>query len=649
MTRLGQPSARKQATTEDDPATDGDLEHTPEDEAGSQDNTGDVAGDGAGDRGRADDASTDEAGARDRTGDASTDQADARDRTGDAPTDQAGGRDDEMAGDPAGRLRGPRRVATWVTTGLACLVVLFALIAPNDLNRFSLSAFLRIPVEGLVGVVLLLVLRASARRVVAVLAGVALGLLTVLKLLDMGFLKFVARPFDVVLDWVLLGPAWEFVRDAYGLGGAIGAVVLLVAVAAAMLILMPLSVLSLTRIAVRHRSTTMRTVAVLAVIVLVDILAGRPITPKVPLAKLAYARAQQVRAGLHDQEAFAAEAAVDAFRDTPGEKLLTGLRRKDVVLAFVESYGRDAVEDPEIAPPVRAVLDAEDRRLRAAGFASRSAFLTSPTFGGSSWQAQSTFLSGLWINNQPRYRNLVSSDRLTLPSAFRRANWRTVAVAPGIRRAWPEALFFGYERTYASWDLQYRGPRFSWALMPDQFTLAGFERLEHARKDRGPLMATIPLVSSHTPWTPIPKFLPWKDLGDGSVFTPIAAAGPSPKVWRSTAQLRADYGRSIEYSLSSLLSYIETYGDDDLVVVFLGDHQPNPTVTGPRAKWDVPITIVAHDQAVLDQISGWGWHDGLTPGPQAPVWRMDQFRDRFLTAFGSQPRPVPSPNSTTGR
>jgi hypothetical protein len=47
--------------------------------------------------------------------------------------------------------------------------------------------------------------------------------------------------------------------------------------------------------------------------------------------------------------------------------------------------------------------------------------------------------------------------------------------------------------------------------------------------------------------------------------------------------------------------------------------------------------VVAHDPAVLDKISSWGWQDGLKPDPHAPVWRMDTFRDRFLTAFGSVP------------
>jgi hypothetical protein len=80
---------------------------------------------------------------------------------------------------------------------------------------------------------------------------------------------------------------------------------------------------------------------------------------------------------------------------------------------------------------------------------------------------------------------------------------------------------------------------------------------------------------------------------------------------------------------------VETYGDNNLVLIFLGDHQPAPVVTGPGATRDVPVTIVARDPAVLDRISGWGWHDGLNPGPKAPVMPMNAFRDQFLTAFGS--------------
>ena len=343
----------------------------------------------------------------------------------------------------------------------------------------------------------------------------------------------------------------DFLTGLVGRAGAIGAVIVVAAARRRVLVLMTLSVLRLTRLVVRHRTAATRTVAGAR---------GRlgrlrrrsacrssrasrsppgarprsPTTARCRCARACRTRRRSPR-----------EAAVDAFRDTPGDQLLTGLRGKDVLVAFVESYGRDAVEDPEFAPQVGAVLDAGNRRLRAAGFAARSAFLTSPTAGGGSWLAHATFLSGLWINNQQRYRTLVASDRLTLNSAFRRAGWRTVGVMPGITRAWPEGAFFGYDQRLRLRDnLGYRGPRFSFASMPDQYTLAAFERTELAKPGRGPVMAEIPLVSSHAPWTPIPELIDWDDVGDGSVFDGMAGSGGGPDdVSADATRARAAYRR----------------------------------------------------------------------------------------------------------
>jgi hypothetical protein len=85
---------------------------------------------------------------------------------------------------------------------------------------------------------------------------------------------------------------------------------------------------------------------------------------------------------------------------------------------------------------------------------------------------------------------------------------------------------------------------------------------------------------------------------------------------------------------------VETYGDDNTVLVVLGDHQPAAFVAGEGAGMDVPITIIARDPAVLDRIAGWGWQDGMRPDPHAPVWPMASFRDRFLTAFGPDGEPA---------
>jgi hypothetical protein len=172
--------------------------------------------------------------------------------------------------------------------------------------------------------------------------------------------------------------------------------------------------------------------------------------------------------------------------------------------------------------------------------------------------------------------------------------------------------------------------------MPDQYTLAELRRRELTDDaDRPAVMAEVDLVSSHHPWTPLPRLVDWDEVGDGSVFDGMPEEGESKgEVFGDPDKVRTAYGRSIEYSLDTLVSFLETYPDPDLVVVMLGDHQPHTYVTGADPGHDVPITVIAHDPTVLDRISGWGWQEGMRPDPDAPVWRMDAFRDRFLTAFG---------------
>jgi hypothetical protein len=95
------------------------------------------------------------------------------------------------------------------------------------------------------------------------------------------------------------------------------------------------------------------------------------------------------------------------------------------------------------------------------------------------------------------------------------------------------------------------------------------------------------------------------------------------------------YGMSIEYALGSLFSFLENVDDRDLVVIALGDHQPSAIVSGEDAGHDVPVSIISRDPEVLDAIAPWRWRDGLRPDEASPIWRMDDFRDRFFEAFRS--------------
>ncbi|WP_320784476.1 sulfatase [Streptomyces sp. CRN 30] len=541
------------------------------------------------------------------------------------------------------RAKYPRaaRVLARSGTVLAVVAVLFALLMPGNVAYFEPKQFLRIPAEAILGAALLMVLPRRPRRIAAVVMGVGLALVVALKLLDMGFRQFLGRDFDPVLDWGLLDDATSYLQDTAGRTGALGAVVGAVVLLLLLLAGLTLAVLRIAGLMARNRRTAVRTVVTAGAVWITCSALGLQLLGTTPVAArntvaLVEARGKGVRAALRDEAAFAKEARKDAFADVPPDQLLTALRGKDVIFAFVESYGRTAIEDEATAPGVGAVLDAGTESLREAGYSARSGWLTSATYGGSSWLGHSTFLTGLWIDNQNRYRTVTNSERLSLPGAFARTGaWRTVGVMPGVQKNWPEGRFYGFDRVYDSRDLGYRGPKFSWSTMPDQYALTAFERLEHGREQDKPLMSQLILTSSHQPWAPLPKMVDWADVGDGSVYEDIEKAGKDPaKVFSDSTEVKQEYGESIQYSMRSLVEYVERYGTDDTVLVVLGDHEPVARVSGDDGGRDVPISIVAHDPDVLDRIQDWGWADGLTPGEDTPVWRMDAFRDRFLTAYG---------------
>ena len=528
-------------------------------------------------------------------------------------------------------------------TAAAAVLVWCALVAPDRLALLTPGAFVRLPLEGLLALAVLLLLPRRTRAVASVVAGLLLALLVLVKVLDIGFVEALGRPFDPWSDWSYGGPAVGLLVDSVGHSGAVLVLVGTALLAVAVLLALPLSVVRLATSAARHRAGALRTIAVLGAAWLLCAVLGVQVLPDAPVAstsaaRLVYDHLHQLRVDVHDEQSFAHAVADDRFRDTPADRLLRGLRGHDVVVAFVESYGRVALEDPGISAPVDDALDTGTARLREAGFSARSAFLDSPTFGGLSWLAHSTLQTGLWIDDQQRYQRVVAGDRLTLSDAFGRAGWRTVADVPSNGSSWPTGRsFYHYDKLYNAWNVGYAGPSYSYATMPDQYTLAAFERSELARRPRRPVMAEIDLVSSHTPWTPLPRPVPWDEVGNGSVYAGLPPRGPAPDVlWRDPERVRRAYARSITYSLDTVVSFLRTYGRRDhgnLVVVLLGDHQPATVVSGPGASHQVPVTVIAQDPAVLARISGWGWQDGLRPGRDAPVWPMDAFRDRFLAAY----------------
>jgi phosphatidylglycerophosphate synthase len=541
---------------------------------------------------------------------------------------------------PPGTGRGPtRQRISLALTILAAVIVWAALVAPDQPQYLTLDGFLRIPLEGLALVALAVVLPPTGRRIVAWIAGPVLALIVILKVLDFGFFHTFDRPFDPIGDSHYAGIGLETLRDSVGRSEADLIVAAIVIGAIVMAVLATLSVLRLTRVVAANRTWALRLVAGLATVWALCWVIGAQFISHTPIASTLSAgvlvdEVQTVQADIDDEGIFANEIKQDSISTTPASALLTRLRGKDVLLVFIEAYGQRAVQGTSFSPGVDAVLTRGDQQLASAGFSARSGFLTSATFGGISWLAHSTLQSGLWVNSQRRYDQLTTTNRFTLSDAFKEAGWRTVADVPSNNRFWPQGVsFYHYDKLYDQKDVGYRGTKFSYATMPDQYIYLAFQRLELSKQHRRPLFAEIDTVSSHEPWSSIPEQIPWNEVGNGSIFDRLPALHLTPGLLGSTKSTQEAYGRSIQYAMSTLVSFVQHYGKKNLVLIVLGDHQPEPAVSGYFSNRDVPISIIAHDPAVLKRISGWGWGPGLQPSPNAPVWPMSAFRNRFLDAF----------------
>lgn len=541
------------------------------------------------------------------------------------------------------RLRWRPVLGGLVTLAAAALIVV-ALVVPDAIARpaqgaFLPGAFLRLPLEAIIAGAVVLALPIRWRRPVAALFGLGVAGLVVFKIANAGFRTVLGRKFDPVLDPPLLRDGYHALTETDGRTRAnlavAGAVLLTLVLVAALV----LAALRLTRIASGRTLPARRLLAGLSAAWVALALSGWTLFPNAPVASdsaiaLLKSTARQVPTTIRDERQFASAVSHDPYASSKAADLVSALKGKDVVIGVVESFGHSSLTDPGMSAIVNPALSAAGSRLESAGFHARTGWLTSSTYGGGSWLAHGSFQSGLWVTSQRRYDEVVKGDRLTISKAFKQAGWQTAGMEPGNTEDWPEAGFYGYDQVYDSRNLGYHGPDFGWSRMPDQYVLAKFQQSVYGPATK-PLMAEITLTSSHEPWTHVPSMVPWESVGDGKIFdSQVAGAPPRTALWSDPVKAQAAYARTIAYSVDSLTSWAAKYGDRNLVLIMFGDHQPMSIISGRNASHDVPVSVIAKDPAVLDRIASWNWSDGLRPAANGPVWRMDEFRDRFFSAYG---------------
>jgi hypothetical protein len=328
-----------------------------------------------------------------------------------------------------------------------------------------------------------------------------------------------------------------------------------------------------------------------------------------------------------------------AFRST-----LAALGDRDVIVVFAESYGAVAWDTPAVA---RALASSQRELANAARDTDRhivSAFVESPTFGGSSWLAHLTLLSGVEVRDQYAYTALMATRRDTLVRFFRRQGYRTVALMPGMRQAWPEGAFYGFDTIYGRDALDYRGPQFGWWSIPDQYALARFDVLERTAQGRQPVFAVFPTSTTHAPFGPVAPYQPdWSRILEPEPFD-RAEVARAMAVVPDLTNLRPGYIRATAYDYTVFAGWLR-HRLEDAVVVIVGDHQPAAAVTGPGAPWSVPVHVITRDAPLLERLRAHGFTEGLTPH-QPALGHMAALVPILLDAFSATPDLRASPTAT---
>jgi len=528
--------------------------------------------------------------------------------------------------------------------GLAAAVFYLVLAQPNHPAAMTWQALGAFPLEW--PALLLALMAFGSNRVGLVFRLVLVGvlvLIAVLKIADFAMFTALGRGFNPVADLALVGAGIRL------LDGAIGPLLTTLAAVGALLLVAALTAVlwwasGVWAAAMPHHNVLRGLAAGVALLTasvaaaeVGDRMGHWELPVAVPgtafTARVGAERLETARATIRDLRAFEAAAASDPLAEASG--LLDAIDR-DVIVVFIESYGRTSLDTPLFADLHRQTLRDAEATLGDRGLAMASGVLASPTRGGQSWLAHATFANGLWVDGQTRYGAVLASGRRTLYHLASQAGFHTAAVMPQITLAWPESAKMGFETILAAADLEYAGRSFNWVTMPDQYVYATIDRLLLGnRPDERPLFIQVATGSSHAPWVPVPEIVDWNAIGDGRVFNAMASAGDPPDVvWRDRDRVRSQYRLAIDYALRAAFAYAARHAQDPPLMIVLGDHQAAGFVALDERP-DVPIHVIGPAHLVDRAAADWELGPGLLPSAEITAVTMDRMRDRIVRTFST--------------
>jgi hypothetical protein len=280
---------------------------------------------------------------------------------------------------------------------------------------------------------------------------------------------------------------------------------------------------------------------------------------------------------------------------------------------------------------MRPVYLQEEADLRDAGFHILSHFLDSPITGGRSWLADATLLTGIRVTTQHIYNELVGANKKNLTHELKDAGYYSVLAAPGTTKTWQQwKSFYFFDDYLVQGDFSYKGPELNFGSMPDQFLL-DYARKEIMTHDTGkPLFLMAILVSSHTPFSVVPAYIPdWNMIGDGSIYYDVKNSYYK-NTWLTGGEYPEGYTASVGYVIKVISEFLVKFVHDESLVVIVGDHQPRFPVREKGSSSSVIIHLISRSEDLIAPFRSYGYSSGLRPQQPLPHPGMESFLPVFM-------------------
>ena len=288
--------------------------------------------------------------------------------------------------------------------------------------------------------------------------------------------------------------------------------------------------------------------------------------------------------------------------------------KPDIYLIFVESYGTVITESPEMKSAYLQQIKDIESRLDTAGYHIASNYSRSPVKGGRSWLAFSSFMSGLKVENQIQYNDLIQRnfDYPNMIRFFNHQGYQTYRLST-ISNVDSDSLipyartnrYWGFDEWWTYWDFEYRGYQYDvLGGIPDQYALGYYRDVIESKNTQPKLMFFI-TMASHMPWyEPPPLLEDWSTFNILKVDKPLVMEGSD-----------ADrYQQAVFYDLELITRYILS-GNPNSIYIIVGDHQPpgmEYMIAGITDDAATPMHIICQDNSLIQHFQSHGFQKGMS-------------------------------------